>query len=198
MALNRTTRDCSSRSSTASARRLLEVKDMNLSAELLRPTISVAMATLMVAFATACTGRDTTQPAPSNNPIPATPTTGTTGTADATGATATTGNVRVEKHLVAEKQVPATAYYGVQTMRALENFQLSGIPINHYPGFIEGYVMVKLAAARANAAVGALKQERLDAIEKAGQAILDGKYRDQFTVDWYQGGAGTSTNMNIN
>src|SRR5262245_48633607 len=173
---------------------------MNLSAKFLRPTISVAMATLMVAFTTACTGRDTTQPAQTNNPatIPATPTTGTTGTADATGATATTGDVRVEKDLLGEKQVPANAYYGVQTMRALENFQLSGIPINHYPGFIEGYVMVKLAAARANAAVGALKQDRLDAIEKAGQAILDGKYRDQFPVDWYQGGAGTSTNMNIN
>jgi aspartate ammonia-lyase len=83
-------------------------------------------------------------------------------------------------------------------MRALENFQLSGIPINHYPGFIEGYVMVKLAAARANADVGALKKDRLDGIEKAGQAILDGKYRDQFNVDWYQGGAGTSTNMNVN
>jgi len=173
---------------------------MNLKAEFLRPTISVAMATVIVAFATACTGRDTTQPAPTNNPatIPATPTTGTTGMADATGATATTGNVRVEKDLLGEKQVPANAYYGVQTMRALENFQLSGIPINHYPGFIEGYVMVKLAAARANAAVGGLKKDRLDAIEQAGQAILDGKYRDQFTVDWYQGGAGTSTNMNVN
>src|SRR6476619_1187207 len=173
---------------------------MNLRAEFLRPTMGVAMATLMVAFNTACTGRDTNQIAQTNNPvtIPATPTTGTTGTSDTTGPTTTTGDVRVEKDLLGEKQVPASAYYGVQTMRALENFQLSGIPINHYPGFIEGYVMVKLAAARANADVGALKKDRLDAIEKAGQAILDGKYRDQFTVDWYQGGAGTSTNMNVN
>jgi len=173
---------------------------MNLRAEFLRPTMGVAMATLMVAFNTACTGRDTNQIAQTNNPvtIPATPTTGTTGTADSTAPSTTTGDVRVEKDLLGEKQVPADAYYGVQTMRALENFQLSGIPINHYPGFIEGYVMVKLAAARANADVGALKKDRLDGIEKAGQAILDGKYRDQFTVDWYQGGAGTSTNMNVN
>src|SRR4029077_12750691 len=116
------------------------------------------------------------------------------GPAQTASATAT----RTEKDLLGKKQIPANAYYGVQTMRALENFQLSGVPINHYPGFIEGYVIVKLAAARANADVGALKKDRLDAIEKAGQAILDGKYRDQFLVDWYQGGAGTSTNMNVN
>src|SRR5262249_44734080 len=176
-------------SSTASARRLLEVKDMKHSAEFLRPTMSVALATLVVAFTTACNRRDTSQPDATNSPTattsttnPATPTTGTTGTADTTSPATTTGDVRVEKDLLGEKQVPADAYYGVQTMRALENFKLSGIPINHYPGFIEGYVMVKLAAARANADVGALKKERLDAIEKAGQAILDGKYRDQFPV----------------
>jgi len=92
----------------------------------------------------------------------------------------------------------ADAYYGVQTARALENFQLSGVPINHYPGFIEAWAMVKLAAARANTDVGAMKPERLAAIEKATQALLDGKYHDQFKVDWYQGGAGTSTNMNAN
>jgi len=119
---------------------------------------------------------------------------GTTGTTD----TPYTGPTRTERDLLGEKQVPADAYYGVQTMRALENFQLSGVPINHYPGFVEGLVMVKLAAARANADVGALKPDRLAAIEKAGKAILDGKYRDQFIVDWYQGGAGTSTNMNVN
>ena len=109
-----------------------------------------------------------------------------------------TGNVRVEKDLLGEKEVPAKAYYGVQTTRALENFQLSGVPINHYPGFVEAWAIVKIAAARANADVGAMKKDRLDAIEKAGQALLAGKYHDQFLVNWYQGGAGTSTNMNAN
>jgi len=106
--------------------------------------------------------------------------------------------VRVEKDLLGEKKIPADAYYGVQTARALENFQLSGVLINHYPGFVEAWAMVKLAAARANTDVGAMKKDRLDAIEKASQAVLDGKYHDQFMVDWYQGGAGTSTNMNAN
>jgi len=108
------------------------------------------------------------------------------------------GQTRTEKDLLGEKQVPADAYYGVQTMRALENFQLSGILSNHYPGFVEAWAIVKLAAARANTDVGAMKPERLAAIEKACEAVLAGKYHDQFVVDWYQGGAGTSTNMNAN
>jgi aspartate ammonia-lyase len=105
---------------------------------------------------------------------------------------------RTEHDLLGSKEVPADAYYGVQTMRALENFQLSGTPINRYPGFVEAWAIVKLAAARANTDVGAMKKERLAGIEKACQAVLDGKYHDQFQVDWYQGGAGTSTNMNAN
>jgi aspartate ammonia-lyase len=106
--------------------------------------------------------------------------------------------VRVEKDLLGPKEIPANAYYGVQTARALENFQISDIAINHYPGFVEAWAIVKLAAAQANADVGAMKPEKLAAIEKASQAVLDGKYHDQFLVDWYQGGAGTSTNMNAN
>src|SRR4051812_20397882 len=105
---------------------------------------------------------------------------------------------RTEKDLLGEKQIPGDAYYGVQTARALENFQLSGVAINHYPGFVEAWAIVKLAAARASTAVGAMKPDRLAAIEKATQAVLAGKYHDQFQVDWYQGGAGTSTNMNAN
>ena len=105
---------------------------------------------------------------------------------------------RTEHDLLGEKQIPANAYYGVQTMRALENFQLSGVGIDHYPGFVEAWAIVKLAAARANTDVGAMKPERLAMIEKACKAVLDGKYHDQFQVDWYQGGAGTSTNMNAN
>jgi aspartate ammonia-lyase len=118
--------------------------------------------------------------------------------AQAPKTTAPAGATRTEKDLLGEKQVPADAYYGVQTARGLENFQLSGIAINHYPGFVEAWAIVKLAAARANTEVGAMKKERLDAIEKACQAVRDGKYHDQFVVDWYQGGAGTSTNMNAN
>ncbi|HKO98723.1 MAG TPA: aspartate ammonia-lyase [Pyrinomonadaceae bacterium] len=106
--------------------------------------------------------------------------------------------VRVEKDLLGEKNIPADSYYGVQTARALENFPISGVLINHYAGFVEAWAIVKLAAARANADVGAMKPEQLAAIEKASQAVLAGKYHDQFVVDWYQGGAGTSTNMNAN
>lgn len=105
---------------------------------------------------------------------------------------------RVEKDLLGEKEIPGDAYYGVQTARALENFQLSGIAINHYPGFVEALALVKLAAAQANTDVGAMKPEKLAAIEKACNEVIAGKYHDQFLVDWYQGGAGTSTNMNAN
>src|ERR1044071_2440154 len=105
---------------------------------------------------------------------------------------------RTEEDLLGAKQIPADAYYGVQTMRALENFQVSGVKTNFYPDYVKAYAMVKLAAARANFEVGRMKKERLDGIEKACQAVMDGKYRDQFLVDLYQGGAGTSANMNAN
>jgi len=105
---------------------------------------------------------------------------------------------RVEKDLLGEKEIPGKAYYGIQTARALENFQLSGVLINQHPGFVEAWAIVKLAAAQANAGVGAMKPERLAAIQKAADEVLAGKYHDQFLVDWYQGRAGTSTNMNAN
>src|SRR5215468_8556255 len=105
---------------------------------------------------------------------------------------------RTEHDLLGDKEVPADAYYGVQTARALENFQLSGITIDHYPGYVEAWAIVKLAAARANTAVGAMTPERLAMIEKACQAVRDGEDHDQCLGDWYQGGAGTSTNMNAN
>lgn len=105
---------------------------------------------------------------------------------------------RTEKDLLGEKQIPADAYYGVQTMRALENFQVSGVTTKFYPDYVKSFAMVKLAAARANNEVGRLGKEKLAAIEKACQAVMDGKYHDQFLVDLYQGGAGTSANMNAN
>jgi len=113
-------------------------------------------------------------------------------------AQTSTSKPRVEKDLLGEKEIPANAYYGVQTARALENFQLSGVLINHYPGFVEAWAIVKLAAAQANTDVGAMKPDRLAAIQKAYDEVMAGKYHDQFLVDWYQGGAGTSTNMNAN
>jgi len=105
---------------------------------------------------------------------------------------------RTEHDLLGDKQVPADAYYGIQAMRGMENFQLSGVAINRYPGYVEAWAIVKLAAARANTQVGAMKPERLKMIEAACQAVRDGKYHDQFLVDWFQGGAGTSTNMCAN
>jgi aspartate ammonia-lyase len=108
------------------------------------------------------------------------------------------GPTRMEKDLLGEKEIPGDAYYGVQTARALENFQISGVPINHYPGVVEAWAIVKLAAAQGNTDVGAMKKEKLAAIEKATAAVMKGQYNDQFLVDWYQGGAGTSTNMNAN
>src|SRR5215204_6132232 len=144
--------------------------------------------TLMLALTWACTSEETPQVAEA---------------AEATQQPAPrsarpSGPARMEKDLLGEKEVPGDAYYGVQTARALENFQISGVPINHYPGFIEAWAIVKLAAARGNTDVGAMKKERLAAIEKAATALRQGKYHDQFQVDWYQGGAGTSTNMNAN
>ena len=103
---------------------------------------------------------------------------------------------RTESDLLGKKEVPFDAYYGVQTMRALENFQVSGVKTNFYPDYVRAYAMVKLAAARANTDVGRMKKEKLDAIEKACQDVIAGKYHDQFLTDLYQGGAGTSANMN--
>ena len=115
----------------------------------------------------------------------------------ASGAAIAQGT-RTEKDLLGPKEIPNEAYYGVQTARALENFQISGIKINQYPGFVEAWAIVKLAAARANTDVGAMKPERLAAIQKAYDELMKGNYHDQFEVDWFQGGAGTSTNMNAN
>jgi aspartate ammonia-lyase len=105
---------------------------------------------------------------------------------------------RTEKDLLGEKQIPFDAYYGVQTLRALENFQISGVKTNFYPDYVKAYAITKLAAARANTEVGRMKKDRMDAIEKACQDVIDGKYHDQFLTDLYQGGAGTSANMNAN
>ena len=81
---------------------------------------------------------------------------------------------RVEHDLIGEKRVPADAYYGVQTLRALENFRISGVPISHYPDFVRALAMVKLAAARANHDCGLFPRRVLVAMEKACREIMDG------------------------
>ncbi|MBX3464155.1 MAG: aspartate ammonia-lyase [Planctomycetes bacterium] len=106
--------------------------------------------------------------------------------------------VRIEQDLIGRKAVPANAYYGVQTARALENFAISGVPLHHYPDLIRALAMVKLAAARGNHEVGALPTKILRGIEKACADLLGGRLHDQFPIDVIQGGAGTSTNMNAN
>jgi aspartate ammonia-lyase len=95
-------------------------------------------------------------------------------------------------------EIPADAYWGINVKRALENFPISGRPISIYPDLIFGYACVKQAAARANAEIGVLDRTRADAIDRACEEIKEGRLRDQFVVDIMQGGAGTSTNMNVN
>src|SRR5215510_11453744 len=108
------------------------------------------------------------------------------------------GATRLEHDLLGEKAVPADAYYGVQTARGLENFHISGVQLRLYPDFIKALAMVKCAAARANFECGQFDETILRGIEGACQEVIDGKLHDQFQLDVFQGGAGTSTNMNIN
>ncbi|MCH8552473.1 MAG: aspartate ammonia-lyase [Natronospirillum sp.] len=105
---------------------------------------------------------------------------------------------RCEKDLLGELAVPAQAYYGIQTQRAVNNFALTGVPLSHFPKFIVGLAMVKQAAAQANADLGLLEAKRNEAIQYACEQIIEGRFHDQFVVDMIQGGAGTSTNMNAN
>nr|WP_318507144.1 aspartate ammonia-lyase [Bacillus sp. T3] len=103
---------------------------------------------------------------------------------------------RIEKDFLGEKEVPAQAYYGVQTMRAIENFPITGYKIDE--ALIIAMAIVKKAAALANAEIGQLDQKVADAIAQAAQEVIDGNLHDQFIVDPIQGGAGTSINMNTN
>ena len=105
---------------------------------------------------------------------------------------------RIEHDLLGDLAVPADAYYGVQTARALENFNISGVEVRLYPDLIKAFAMVKLAAARANHDCGVFSGEILAGIEAACAELIDGKLLDEFRLDVFQGGAGTSTNMNAN
>ncbi len=105
---------------------------------------------------------------------------------------------RTEKDLLGEIKVPADAYYGAQAARAIENFKISGQYTNDYPAFLKAWGMIKLATARANTDAGKMKPEMLKLIEPACEELIDGKLQEHFKTDLYQGGAGTSTNMNAN
>ena len=107
-------------------------------------------------------------------------------------------SMRVEHDLLGEKAIASDAYYGIQTARALENFHISGVELRLYPDFIRALAMVKQAAARANFDCGQFSREILAGIEGACAELIDGKLHDQFRLDVFQGGAGTSTNMNAN
>jgi len=108
------------------------------------------------------------------------------------------GNVRTEHDSLGERELPDSAYYGVQTRRAMENFAISGVHINNFEHMIEALAFVKKAAAMANHELGVLDEAKKDAICGACDDILAGNLHEHFTVDMFQGGAGTSTNMNAN
>jgi len=108
-----------------------------------------------------------------------------------------TQNFRIEQDSLGELKVPQSAYYGVQTQRGVDNWQISGI--REPEVFIRSYVMIKRAAAQVNAELGMMPQEKSQAILKAADEILvRQKHLDQFVIDVYQAGAGTSFNMNVN
>lgn len=114
------------------------------------------------------------------------------------GAQYVSGRTRTEHDLLGYREVPYEYYYGIQTLRALENFNISGISLAFFPVLIEALAMVKIAAAKANHTLGYLSKPVTDAIVQAGNEILNGKFHTHFVVDMIQGGAGTSTNMNAN
>ena len=109
-----------------------------------------------------------------------------------------TGATRSEHDLLGYGEVPVEALYGIQTLRAMDNFPITGIPIAHFPDLVRNLAMVKQAAARANLKLELLDPAIAKAIDQACQEIIGGQWHDHFLVDMVQGGAGTSTNMNAN
>ncbi len=105
---------------------------------------------------------------------------------------------RVENDLLGDLNVPEAAYYGIQTQRAIDNFHISGVRLYQYPEFIKGLAYVKWAAAETNFTLGLLDEKLKNAIVAAAKEVIEGKFDKEFPIDMIQGGAGTSTNMNIN
>ena len=107
--------------------------------------------------------------------------------------------MRREHDLLGEADVPMSAYWGIHSQRAVENFPITGVPVGHFPDLVRGLAFVKLAACRANKRLGHLQADKAAAIERACLLIAEeGRFHEQFVVDAIQGGAGTSTNMNAN
>ena len=108
-------------------------------------------------------------------------------------------DTRIEEDLLGSKDVPVNAYYGVHTVRAIENFRISSAKISDVPEMVRGMVMVKKASAMANKDMHTIPADVADAIIAACDEMLtNGRCMDQFPIDVYQGGAGTSVNMNAN
>ena len=108
----------------------------------------------------------------------------------------TDSGVRIERDSMGDRQLPSSAYYGIQTLRATENFPISGIkPLATY---VDACVIIKKATAIVNGELGCIPQDISEAIVQAADEVLAGKFRDQFVVDVYQAGAGTSHHMNVN
>ena len=105
---------------------------------------------------------------------------------------------RIETDSLGSMEIPADAYWGIHTARALENFPISKRPISVYPDLVRALAMVKQASARANREIGVLDSAKADLIDRAAQLVIDGRFHDEFVVGVIQGGAGTSTNMNAN
>src|SRR3954471_2097550 len=105
-------------------------------------------------------------------------------------------DVRIERDTMGEVAVPASALWGAQTQRAVENFPVSGVRVD--PAVIRALAAVKAAAALVNARLGVLPQDVADAVTAAAEEVADGGHADQFPVDVFQTGSGTSTNMNVN
>jgi aspartate ammonia-lyase len=114
------------------------------------------------------------------------------------GASLNAQDLRTEEDLLGKIQVPADAYYGAQAARAMENFKISDQYTNDYPSFLKAWGMIKMACAQANTEVGKMDKKNLKYIEQACKEVINGNYNDQFKIDLYQGGAGTSTNMAAN
>lgn len=107
-------------------------------------------------------------------------------------------NFRTEHDFLGEKEIPEEAYWGIHTLRAVENFPISGIQVSKFPDLIKGLALVKKSAARANEYLGVLESKKASAIVCACDEVINGDWNNQFIIDVIQGGAGTSTNMNAN
>lgn len=105
---------------------------------------------------------------------------------------------RKEHDFIGELEIPDDVYYGAQTFRAVDNFQMTGRKLKDYPFFVKAFAQIKKAAVLANKEVGVLDADKADALAKAADRLIAGDFAEQFVVDMIQGGAGTSTNMNVN